>query len=53
MFNYSGEIQCWETENTLCNHPGLEIIKNARGGKKIEACKTCIYYKAMKKNSVV
>lgn len=37
------DINCWEVEITLCNNPGLELMK----GKKKDRCKYCIYYKAV------
>gem|GEM_PF-4401785 len=33
---------------TLCNHPSFEIIRKARGSK-IDACRSCIYYKTIMK----
>jgi len=35
------DTKCWEVEGTLCNHPGIELMKKA----KIDKCAYCIYYK--------
>jgi len=39
--------KCWEVESTLCNHPGVELLRANSSGSKKEACIRlgCIYYK--------
>ena len=44
MHGSSDDIECWEVEGTLCNHQGLELIKNIDK----EKCAYCIYYEASK-----
>ena len=41
---------CWQVEDTMCNHPGIEIIRRTTAGSKEEACARsgCIYYKHAK-----
>lgn len=41
---------CWQVENTLCSHEGVEVMKEKLGGKKEDACAYvgCIYYKFAK-----
>ena len=43
---------CWEVEGTLCNHRGIQIMREKLAGKKEDACARsgCIYYKAAKKH---
>lgn len=31
---------CWDYDNTLCNHPYIETLN-------IDKCKLCLYYKSM------
>jgi len=41
--------RCWEVEETLCNHAGIELWKERLAGEKKEvACarSSCIYYRA-------
>jgi len=40
--------KCWEVENTLCNHPSIQLIRDITSGPKKNACISlgCIYYKA-------
>ena len=48
--------RCWEVEGTLCNHPGIQIIREKLAGKnKEDACarSACIYYKAAKDSGIV
>ncbi len=48
--------RCWETEETLCNHPGIQIVREKLVGKTKEyACARsgCIYYKAAKDRGIV
>jgi hypothetical protein len=47
---------CWEVEDTLCNHHGIEIVRGKLGaGKKVDACilSGCIYYTFAKARSQV
>ena len=37
------DVNCWEVEGTLCNHPGMELMEKA----KINKCVYCVYYKAV------
>ncbi len=47
--------RCWEVEGTLCNHPGIQIVRDNLAGKKEDACNhsVCIYYKAAKNRGIV
>jgi len=47
--------RCWEVEGTLCNHPGIQIMRDKLAGKKENACNGsgCIYYKAAKDRNIV
>ena len=47
MYKRSDNKPCWEVEETLCCSPGVENMKKELGGKKINACVKCIYYKAV------
>lgn len=50
MYKNPENKNCWEVDGTLCNNPSFEIIRKARGGRKIDACVSCIYYKAIIKD---
>jgi len=47
--------RCWEVEGTLCNHHGIQIVRDNLAGKKEDACNhsVCIYYKAAKDRGIV
>jgi hypothetical protein len=53
MYKRPGNERCWEIEGTLCNHPGMELIRKVRCGKKIDACVYCIYYQEAKNRGLV
>jgi hypothetical protein len=47
-------MRCWEVAGTLCNHPGIELVrKRSSNGNKEDSCirSGCIYYTAVKKFS--
>ncbi len=47
---------CWEVEGTLCNHPGIQAVREKLAGKKKEdACarSACIYYQAKKYGGII
>ncbi len=41
MYGLSEDIKCWETDGTLCNDPGQEIIVK----HELDKCLYCSYYK--------
>ncbi len=45
---------CWEVEGTLCNHQGIQLMRDKLDGKKEDACirSGCIYYKAAKDRGI-
>ena len=47
--------RCWEVEGTLCNHVGIQLVRDFLTAKKKEdACAfSCIYYQAAKSRSLV
>lgn len=47
--------RCWEVEGTLCNHSGIQIMRDKLAGKKEYVCSRsgCIYYKAAKERNIV
>jgi hypothetical protein len=47
--------RCWEVEGTLCNHHGIQIIRDKLAGKKENACNRsgCIYFKTAKDRGIV
>jgi len=47
-------IRCWKVEGTLCNHPGIRIMRDKLAGMKEDACNRseCIYYKAAKNRNI-
>ncbi len=47
MYGREDSINCWEVKETLCNHPGVELIKNVKKNK----CEFCIYFKACNSSS--
>ena len=56
MYGRKDTKRCWEIEGTLCNHPGIQIVRDRLAGKKKEeACirSGCIYYKAAKARGIV
>ncbi len=44
-------VPCWEVENTLCNHHGIELVRRKTEGRKEDACRRagCIYYKVARR----
>ena len=44
MHGRMDNVKCWEEPDTLCNHPGLDLIQKVSDNKKIKKCKYCIYY---------
>jgi hypothetical protein len=48
MFKQKNNKKCWEVEETLCNHHGIELVRKESVGNKENAClkSGCIYYKA-------
>ncbi len=55
MFSLPDDRHCWEIEETLCNHNGIEYIRGRTGGDKIEACiqSKCLYLTRAKNNNSV
>ena len=47
--------RCWEIEETLCNHLGIQIMRKILEGKKEDVCNDsgCIYYKVAKYRNIV
>ena len=45
---------CWEVEGTLCNHHGIQLVREELAGRKEDACagSGCIYYKAAKNRGI-
>ena len=39
----ANNINCWDIEGTLCNHPYIEKLD-------IDRCKLCLYYKSVNLN---
>ena len=54
MFHENGGKRCWEIEGTLCNHPGIDLMRKNHPGDKVDACKRagCIYYQAASKRGL-
>ena len=55
IYGKNDNRHCWEVENTLCNHIGIQITREWLSGIKKEiACieSECIYYKVTKKHQV-
>jgi hypothetical protein len=54
MYGRKDKKCCWEVENTLCNHVGIEVMREACGNKK-EVCARsgCIYFKEAEKLGLV
>jgi len=54
MYGREDNKRCWETEGTLCNHKGIQIMRNKLEGTKETACagSGCIYYKAAKERGI-
>ena len=55
MYKEKSDQRCWEVEGTLCNHPGIQFMREELEGKKKEhSCinSACIYYKAAHGQSV-
>ncbi len=48
MYEREDSINCWEVEETLCSHPGMEALR--RHGKN--KCAYCMYYKTVANNKV-
>jgi len=50
MFQRKDNRPCWEIEDTLCNHKGIQIMREKLAGIKEVACarSCCVYYKAAK-----
>lgn len=46
MHERKDSMNCWDEEETLCNHPGFELLKTTEKYK----CEYCIYYKTIAKN---
>ena len=42
MFNKRGDAKCWETQCTMCNLDGVEVIESSG----INKCDVCIYFEA-------
>jgi len=42
MYGKTDDTKCWGVDGTLCNHPGMELMKKMDEYK----CAYCIYYKA-------
>jgi hypothetical protein len=55
MYNRQDDIACWEVEGTLCNHSGIEYIREISVGKKKLACEhsACIYFLEARKRHLV
>jgi hypothetical protein len=47
MYGQKDKKHCWEVEGTLCNHYGIQLVRNNNVGMKKDACyrSGCIYYK--------
>ena len=41
MYEREDSVNCWEVEETLCSHTGMEVLKKAKRNK----CAYCMYYK--------
>lgn len=48
MYGRKNGNHCWEVDGTLCNHLGIQLLRDKLDGDKINACARigCIYYKA-------
>ena len=55
MHRIEDNSYCWEVEGTLCNHPGIVIVRKKVGRKKKDACALsgCLYYKAALDRNIV
>ena len=54
MYRQKDTTHCWEVEGTLCNHRGIQIMREKLAGTKEDACDRsgCIYYKAAKEHGI-
>ena len=41
MYGRGDDLNCWEVEGTLCNHPGMALIAKSKKDK----CAYCLFYK--------
>ena len=55
MYGRKDTNRCWEIEGTLCNHLGIQIMRDIHKGKKEDVCdhSGCIYYKFAKDRNIV
>ena len=55
MYGRKDGARCWEVEETLCNHPAIQLARDRIGGKKENTCRRsgCIYYRVAKERGLV
>jgi len=55
MYKNDDDKYCWDVEETLCNHQGIELVRKRTDGNKAEACarSNCLYYRYAKKGHLV
>jgi len=55
MYGRNDNKHCWDVDGTLCNHDGIQLIREKFAGNKEDVCakSQCIYYKANKYRGIV
>ena len=55
MFQMKDKTPCWKVDGTLCNHLGIEAVKDEIEGDKEKVCEIsgCIYYQNAKLRGLV
>ncbi len=55
MFQIKNNTPCWQVEGTLCNHIGIETVREEIEGNKEKVCEIsgCIYYQLARTKGMV